>query len=140
MVLFIMLLLSPVIFSILVFCFIVEKKEIQKRYREEQLFVQNNIGKILYQYYPTRNDLRGVAKISKPITRKNSNGLKEFLEEHGKQFVIYMEKKPAFSIPVSCCKDVKEELLEWLNKQPNVNYAICENDMIHVRMRGDADL
>ena len=59
-----------------------------------------------------------------------------FVEEHGKQLAKYMEMD-AFMIPISNCKDVAKELITWFNGMPNIEYALLEEDGIHVKMRGE---
>ena len=87
-------------------------------------------------YYPTMNELRGQKMIGNPANqtiRKEKDDLEEFLDEYGKTIVKSLTEQDSFVIPIAICDDIKEKLIEWLNNKKEIQYAVLEENGIHVK-------
>ena len=68
------------------------------------------------------------------LEEEKKSNLSRYLEKYGKELARNFEQDQ-FIIPMEQCEEVIEELISWLNKLPNVDYALKEQDGIHVQKK-----
>lgn len=133
-----LILLSPILLGI---CLVLCKKERIQKEKEKQAEQEKLLNKpprgIYTKHFVSENELRATKKVrTGKVTHITKSKLDMFLEEHGLQIADYMQRDKFF-IPISSCNDIKEELCQWFNNLPEVEYALLEEDGIYVNVRRD---
>lgn len=120
------IMISPVLAIIMLYCLKLEKQHDNQK--------DAVVNKKTYGCYPTLNKLRGTSKPLKKNVIKKNDALNDFLEQYSKILTISMTEKSSFVIPKEVCGDIATELKSWLDNKAEVQYAVIEEDGLHVKM------
>ncbi len=126
------ILFSPILILIIWYCI-----KLEEQHNKEKRINYTSATTITSAYYPTLNHLRGTSKpVKKHAVHKNDE-LNDFLEQYSKILAISMTEQSSFIVPIEVCDNVISNLKEWFDKKAEVQYAIIEEDGLHVKMEAN---